>query len=205
MSASPTPSTTPEASTPTPLSKSTPAGRLVLVVGASGVGKDTLIDGARAALAGDAQILFARREITRPADAGGEDHLAVDDEDFETRLAAGQYLLAWRAHGLSYGLPASLAAELAVGRTVVANGSRTVLEEARTRVSRLTIISVVADPAVVAARLALRGRETAADIAARLKRAGELPVVGADVVELRNEGTPAEGVRRLVEAIRDSG
>lgn len=178
------------------------AGRLVLVVGPSGVGKDTLIDGARAALASDPAIVFARREITRPADAGGEPHIAVDDQTFQARRAAGGYLLDWEAHGLGYGLPAALAEDLAAGRTVVANVSRAVLDIAHARFPQVRVVSICASAATVARRLAARGREDAAGIKARLARADLYTAQGDDVVEVRNDGAPSEGIEALVTAIR---
>ena len=117
-------------------------GIFFLVVGPSGVGKDTLIDGARAALADDPRWVFATRTITRAADAGGERHDATDDATFAQTEGDGGFLITWSAHGHRYGLPASLADELRAGRCVVANGSRATVAALATRVPRLVVVSI---------------------------------------------------------------
>jgi thymidine phosphorylase len=176
-------------------------GILFVVVGPSGAGKDTLIDGARRALSEDGRFHFARRIITRAADAGGEDHEAVDDAAFETLLADGGLLVSWRAHGLSYGLPASLRDVLASGRHVVANGSRAALEALARLVPRLLALHVTATPGVLAQRLSGRGRESAGDIEARLARATLALPAGIEAIEVDNSSSVEEGVEHFLAAL----
>lgn len=176
-------------------------GILFIVVGPSGAGKDTLMDGARKALADSGRFGFARRLITRPADAGGEDHEAINEEGFAALSAAGGLLVSWNAHGLHYGLRASLRDELAHGRHIVANGSRGVLETLAGAVPRLIIINVTASPEVLAARLASRGRETAEDIAARLARRPPQWPAGIETLVVENNGAVEEGIEHFLAAI----
>jgi ribose 1,5-bisphosphokinase len=155
---------------------------------------------ARGELSGDPAFRFVRREITRAADAGGEAHTPVSVDEFASRRAAGAYALSWEAHGLGYGIPADIADDLAAGRVVVANISRGRIAEAARRFAVL-VLEITAPAEVLAARLAARGRETAADIAARLTREVALPE-GVRVVRVVNDGTPEEGARRVVAALR---
>jgi ribose 1,5-bisphosphokinase len=177
-------------------------GTLILVVGPSGAGKDTLIDAARRARP---DAFFPTRIITRPAAAGGEVFEGVEPAEFERRDAAGGFAFRWEAHGLSYGIPAEIGAALAAGRDVIVNASRSIIAEARARHRKLRIVVVTAPVALLAARLAHRGREDAADIAERLSRAGWAIPEGPDVVTVVNDGTRAEGVRRFLAAITPSG
>ena len=173
-------------------------GTLHLVVGPSGVGKDMLIDAARTARP---DLLYPRRTITRPADAGGEAHRAMTPQAFAAAVAEGAFALHWQAHGLHYGVPACIEPALANGRPVLVNVSRGVIDAARARFSPLRVLSVTAPPAALAERLAGRGRESAADIAARLARAPYLLPSGADVWPIHNGGTPEEGITAFLAAL----
>ncbi len=179
------------------------AGSLFLVVGPSGVGKDTLLDGARARLSGDQRFVFARRVITRAADAGGEDHEAVTPAEFARRRAAGDFLMTWSAHGLEYGLPAALSHALAQGRTVVANGSRATIAELAERVPKLVVVEINASPEAVAARLRARGREDEAQVAERMSRAAPPVPDGITLVRVLNDTDIATGVDTLVSVLSE--
>lgn len=176
---------------------------LVLVVGPSGAGKDTLLNAARAGWGDDPAVRFVRRVITRPAPGTGEQDPEVFDsvtEDGFARLRdAGGFALWWRAHGLLYGIPADISLDLAQGRTVVANASRAIIAEAAARFP-VHVVEVTAPADLLARRLVARGREDAVDVARRLSRAIELPspVERETVV---NDGSIEQGVRKLLAAL----
>lgn len=174
----------------------TAPARIFAVVGPSGAGKDTLI---RAAVAARPDLRLVRRVITRPTEAGGEDFEGVDPSEFAARKAAGAFAITWTAHGLSYGIPAD---QVAGPGDVIFNGSRAALAEARRIFPGLGVILVTAPPAVLAARLAARGRETEQDIRARLDRADFTLPEGISARVVTNDGSVAEGVRKLLVALQ---
>jgi phosphonate metabolism protein PhnN/1,5-bisphosphokinase (PRPP-forming) len=174
---------------------------LVLVVGPSGAGKDSLIGRAREALEHDRRFVFARRVVTRPA--SDEDHDTLDDQDFRRAEETGGFLLSWRAHGLAYGIPACARDDLARGRVVVANVSRAAVQIAEELGVRVRVLHVTASWAILAARIAARGRETTADIERRLGREAALHTHGAEVVEMRNDGPLDHGAVQFIDALKD--
>jgi ribose 1,5-bisphosphokinase len=144
-------------------------GRLVLVVGPSGAGKDTLINLARRACTGDADVIFPRRVVTRQASAF-EDNEEMSDAAFRRALADGSFAAHWQAHGHCYALPRMIDDDVRAGRSVVVNVSRAVIGALRQRYENVVVVAVTAPSDVLAARLAARGRSSDADLGTRLHR-----------------------------------
>lgn len=144
-------------------------GRLVLVVGPSGAGKDTLIALAQAACAEDPRIVFPRRVVTRDASIF-ENNEPVSPTQFGQMLARGGLAFQWEAHGLRYGLPRSIVDDIRSGCAVVANASRTIIESARRSYASVTVVLVTAPPDVLAQRLVIRARASDGRLHDRIRR-----------------------------------
>lgn len=167
----------------------------VLVVGPSGAGKDTLLKLAREALRDAPRLLFARRVVTR-LETASEAHDTLDEPRFLAAAADGAFCLHWQAHDLRYGIPARYAEAALHGAVVVANVSRAVVAEARAALPRVTAVEITAPTAVLAARLAERGRSE--NLAARLARQAEA-VVELSIV---NDAAPEQAAASLIAHLR---
>jgi ribose 1,5-bisphosphokinase len=176
-------------------------GRLVLVVGPSGAGKDTLLKGARAACAYDPAVVFARRVVTRPK-SDAEDHDTLDAAAFARGVGEGAYALWWNAHGNSYGIPSSIDRDIRAGRTVVCNASRTIVDAARQRYAFVTVVAITAPEQVLQSRLQSRQRTSDGNIAGRIERSAQVERLYSPDIIIRNVGRPDGGIRRLIRAIR---
>lgn len=171
---------------------------LVAIVGPSGTGKDTLMNAARTALAGDPRFVFVRRAITRPMDAGGEDHEPCTPDIFALRGASGEFALEWHVHGLSYGIPAVELAPVGAGAITIVNLSRTVISQAEHLFPRLAVIEIFTPAAILAERLAARGRESRDEIATRLAREAPLSVTRAELHRIFNDRDLASVIAEFI-------
>jgi ribose 1,5-bisphosphokinase len=175
-------------------------GRLILVVGPSGAGKDTLLGLAKAACAEDSGIVYPRRVITREA-SSSEDNEEVSAGTFEAALARNEYAMHWDAHGHRYALSRAIDDDIRAGRTVVANVSRTVISAMRRAYAKVTVVSITAPQNVLAERLAMRGRASDGRIEHRLHRTVDEAAAVPDVT-INNTSSADYHARQFVRIIK---
>lgn len=179
------------------------SGRLVYCMGPSGAGKDSLLDWLRRHLPAPQTLHWARRTINRTAVAGGEAHESVDTAAFQQLRARQAFALHWEANGLHYGVRHAELAPLSQRRWVLVNGSRAYLPQALQNHPDLVAVHITASPDVLRQRLAARGRESAAQIEARVRRAADYqPPPHAAAVEVRNDRALEDAGRVLMTALQ---
>lgn len=145
------------------------AGQLIVIVGPSGAGKDTLIDWVARHAPEEHRLLVAQRAVTREND-GTEDLVSMTPQAFAEAQHKGAFCVTWDAHGLRYGIPASVAAHVATGGTAILNGSRRALPDIDGAFDAMTVVNLTVARHVLAQRLRARGRESGDEIARRLDR-----------------------------------
>jgi ribose 1,5-bisphosphokinase len=170
----------------------------IYVMGPSGAGKDSVLARARALIPAGLPVAFAHRYITRPADAGAENHVALSEAEFERLRALDLFVFHWRAHGFRYGIGVEADMWRRAGLVTVVSGSREHFATLDARPFRVVPVLITASPARLEARLRSRGREVPAGVNERLARATAIDVRPAGLITIENDGKLDDAARALI-------
>ncbi len=155
---------------------------IYVITGPSGVGKGTLIKLLRERVPGLALAVSATTRPPRPGERDGVDYHFLSDAEFDVRVRAGDFVECAEYAGRRYGtLWSELSGRLDDGVSVVLEIEVQGARQIRERLPEAVLV-FIAPPslAVLRDRLARRGTDTPADVAARLATAQEELEAGAE-------------------------
>ena len=152
--------------------------KIILIVGASGVGKDTLIKYARKKMKKD--INFVKRYITRKPDKN-EKNFFIDSSAFKILEDNDFFVSSWTAHNNLYGIAKS---SIKDGVNVI-SVSREKIECFENIYDDVCTINITVPKKILEARLISRGRETQEEIKKRLLR-DSATIKAKKIVEFEN-------------------
>lgn len=148
--------------------------KLFYIIGGSGAGKDSLINYIQEHLSDNVPVKYVQRYITRPADAGGENHIAITETEFLEMKLLNCFAMSWFSHNTYYGIETEINDWISEGFSVVMNGSRAYLQEAINKYPNILPILISVDPVILSERLFSRGRESYSEIQQRVAQAIKL-------------------------------
>lgn len=144
-------------------------GYLILVIGNSGSGKDSIIK--EVMERNQVLNLYApERYITRKPSID-ERNMFLTEQEFQQKSNQNKFALEWEIYNLKYGIPIEIDNWLQKGYHVIINVSRTVVEEAKKKYIKCKIVFVEVPFQITLKRLLKRGRENQAGLEERLERA----------------------------------
>ena len=175
-------------------------GRLFLLVGNSGSGKDSLLTEVSARWPKTVKpFRIPRRYITRPAH-DSERYVSVTTSQFGNLKYKNKFWLTWQVYNTDYGIPTIVLDWLNQGQYVGINVSREIIPQARLMVPDLKIIFVSVPLEITLQRLRSRRREDENDpsFQQRLQRAKENQTMkGADFI-VDNSGPLDVSAKKLL-------
>lgn len=183
-------------------------GHLVLVVGPSGAGKDSVLNAAKGALKAERDFVFPRRFVTRLSMAAAEDHVSMTEMEFAIAVAEDAFCLWWGAHGNYYGIGQAVEGDIAAGAIVAINCSRAAIAEACERFKRVAVVEITAPPEVLVARIVARGRESREQALQRVSRQAPDYPPGVTVIRIVNDGPLSQAAHQFcgfLRSLKDAG
>ena len=181
-------------------SQKTFEGYLILVIGNSGSGKDSIIK--EVIRRNQTLNLYSpKRYITRePSD--DENNIFITDEEYHLISNQGKFALEWEIYNLKYGVPIEIDNWLQKGYHVIVNVSRTVVDEAKQKYQKCKVVFVEVPFQIIKKRLQARGRENKAGLKERIERAEKnQKYLDADFI-IDNSGSLESSVNQFLNNIK---
>ncbi len=146
-------------------------GKLVLVVGNSGSGKDSIISEVVKRFPSDLkEIHLTQRYITRSS-SKTEDNIAITPERFKEMSHQKKFALEWHIYDLDYGVPIDIDDWLKKGHPVIVNVSRTIVKKARSIYRNILVVFIKVPFDITLKRVKERARESGKLLQERIQRA----------------------------------
>lgn len=173
-------------------------GKLILVVGNSGSGKDSIMRGVIERYPSDLKSLYlTQRYITRPY-SDTEDYIAIKPDDFKKLSLQGEFVLEWHIYGLDYGIPIEIDDWLEKGHPVLVNVSRTIIKKARKMYQNILVVFIYVPFEITLKRVKERARESGVRLEERILRARQnQDVPDADFI-VDNSGDLEEAINKFL-------
>lgn len=166
--------------------------KVVLIVGASGVGKDTLIKNIK----GKIEANFVKRYITREPDTN-ESNYYIDNKAFDSLQSDNFFVSTWSAHNNRYG----------IGMSHIKNGlniisiSRGAIKDFEEKFEYVTTINITIPKEQLFKRLKNRARESDEEIQKRIDRS--YPKIDAkNLIEFDNSKSIEESTQDFIKLIK---
>jgi len=173
-------------------------GTLILVVGNSGSGKDSIINGVSEKYPLDLKkVYIVKRYITRPP-SKTEDNYFISSEEFNEMGKKGKFALQWHIYGLDYGVSIEIEDWLKNGHTVIVNVSRTIINDTRKKYKNLKVVFIKVPLEITLQRLKIRERESEQGLKERIERARNNQKFPEADFEIDNSGELDEAINQFL-------
>lgn len=169
--------------------------KIILIVGSSGVGKDTLIKGAKKKFKKD--INFVKRYITRKPDKS-ENNYSLDTYAFEILKHNSFFISTWNAHDNFYGISKN---SITNGLNIISI-SRAKISDFEKKYENVYTINITVHKKELKTRLLFRQRESSKDIEQRLKRTYE-KLEARNLIEFDNNMKLEDSIKAFNEVIKN--
>lgn len=166
--------------------------KIVLIVGASGVGKDTLLRGIKEKV--DAN--FLKRYITREPDSN-ESNYYLDKNAFLTLKEKNYFISTWEAHENCY----AIAKEHIKNGVNIISISRGAIKDFEKIFDEVATINITIPKELLRQRLLKRGRESKEQIEKRIQRS--YPQIECkNLIEFDNSDTLEKSIEKFINLIQ---